>query len=223
MKDWYNWTLSIDKMNEFLMKFKEYNFKLFLEIAKTGNLEEFRLLCNALDKNGYVTSYFSENYKEVYTLKDACNERVSTVLGELLPIYNMFENSKKHEFWDRNERYKLFGFDFPPYAEGKLLKSALTFFIKYLNKPLLLDEVPNVNYLYSHGLHWDLIKELDSLNIDWQHNYSEFKKLNQSRKEHVEAWIVFTNLIWNNEFDKAYDYMYNLAIRHNGRVGWDYL
>lgn len=223
MKDWYNWTLSVDKMNEFLGKYKEYDFELFSNIAKSGDLEEFRLLCNALDKDGYVKSYFRDNYKDVSELKKLCNERVSEILGNLLPVFNTFRTSQKHEFWGGDERYKLFGFDFPPYAERKIIKSTLVFFIKYLNRPLEFKELANITHLYNHGLYWDLIKEPSTTNVDWENDENEFNRLNESRKEHIKAWTEFMDIIWRNDFDKAYSFMYDLAVKYNEELGWDYI
>lgn len=225
---WFNSKNIRESANKFLKKYPVYNYNKLIDIAENAELEEFRLLCSLMQESSYMKSYISDApCEERRHIEEACNDRVNKQMGpEALAVFNMFRESQKHEFWCGDERYNLFGNEFAHYAEREIIKSVVVYIVKYKDKPVTLDNIKDISYLYNHGLYWDLYKEPDTVAEpnynDWETNNAVFNRLNEERKKHVEAWIQFTNYIWDQEWQKAYDFMIT-SLDGKGRAGWDYM
>lgn len=223
---WYNEELINKVVHNFLGKYPTYDKSKFLDIAKNSSLDEFRELCSILYKSSYISSYFDKiSLDEKRELINACNDRINDQIGlEALTIYEFFRKSQNHSFWTGDNRYKLFSYDFADYEDRQIIKSVVTFLIKYEKHYVELKDLKNLSYLYNTGLSYNLYNEnkVRQYAINWDTDDKDFNKINEARTIHINAWIEFTNYIWNKEFEKAYKLiLFNL--KDTGIEGIDYI
>lgn len=205
--NWFNGEMEELKYEQFLRKFPDTSEEAMLEVAKNGNFDDFRLLCNALYYGGARTSgCFYGDYKTTHRIIAACNERVNVILGEdNAKLYDQLLRAHKAERWGGDERYRLFGYDFAPYDERKTILTIVELRQKYLGKVLNQDDLAAINDLYAHGRYWDLYPERSSVGYDFEHNKRHFAILNGDRKKHMEAWYAFAKYIFNGDYESAYE------------------
>lgn len=206
-RDWYNSEMEAWKYDDFLRKFPNITEEKMMDIAKNGDFDDFRLLCNALYYGGVFTrGCFFEDYHMKHRIVTACNERVNAILGEdNAKLYNQLLRAHKAEQWGGDERYRLFGYDFAPYDERKTILTIVELRQKYLGKVLSQDDLAAINDLYAHGRYWDLYPERSTVGYDFETNNRHFAILNGDRKKHMEAWYAFMRYIFKNDYENAYE------------------
>lgn len=205
-QNWFNSEMEEKMYNEFLKKFPDRSEAKMTDLAKNSNLNDFRLLCNALYYGGYsTTGVFFNDHEATRNIIATCNERVNCILGEAnAKLYDQLLKSHKAERWGGDERYRLFGYDFAPYDERKTILTIVELYQKYLGKPLNQDDLPAINDLYAHGRYWDIFPERSSTTYDFEYDEQDFDILNGDRKKHMEAWYAFMEFIFNNDYESAY-------------------
>lgn len=220
---WYNSKISRSKAEEFLRKYRVFDYDVFVRIAKEGDLKEFKLLCNVIGTSLlYGMTGSMGSYDKIYELRAACNERVKDRMGgEASKLFELFSKSQNHEYWLGDERYKLYSFDFGSYADRQVIKSVVAYMAKYNGKEIGVDDVKNIGFLYNNGLYWELYDE-DLTNSDWENDDAVFIRVNKDRKKHLDLWSEFMRYVWDRKWDKAYDLMVRWQSK-TGREGWDYI
>lgn len=208
---WYNTKMAQVKVIEFNEKFNEFNKEILLETIKTCDFKTLRLICNALDKSSYSefpTIFKDIPYAETKIIRDALNTRVNEILGEYAELYDKLMKSQKHELWCGDERYKLFGYDLPPYADRQVIKSLVKMVCEYIGKPLTIENISGITSLYNHGLYWEIVPSIPLNECrDWETNDKHFATQNNNRQSECEAWYTFMNHIYNGDYEKAYALM----------------
>ena len=208
---WYNTKMAQAKVIEFNEKFNEFNKETLLETIKSCDFKTFRLICNALEHKGFEsfsTIFKDIPYAEEKIIRDALNNRVNEIFGEYAKLYDKLMESQRHELWGGDERYKLFGYDLPPYADRQVIKSLVKMVCEYLNKPLTIDNISGIASLYNHGLYWELVPGIPFGEYrDWETNDKHFAAQNNNRQSECEAWYTFMHHIYNGDYKKAYAIM----------------
>lgn len=208
---WYNTKMVKSKVLEFCEQFNEFDVEKINNVIKTCDFKTLRLICNAFsaaDYSEYPSIFSKQPYEEMEKIKVALNNRVNEILGEYAALYYMLIESQKHEQWAGDERYKLFGYNLPPYSDRQVIKTLVILVCEYLNKPLTIENMPKIDKLYCHGPYWTLVPEVSSLDYkDWETNDKSFNTLNNYRKTECEAWYTFMNHIYNGDYKKAYAIM----------------
>lgn len=201
-REWYN-SVNVNKSaDKFLTSYPDYDYNTYMSVAKTGTLKEFRLLCSVLDAHKVQMPFEEEK-----SLRAACNNRINEQMGEeATKLFEYFSSSQNHEFWLGDTRYVLFNSGLGHYNDRVIIKSVVIFLAKYKNKSIDINDLNNLDKLIRHGYGENLYIEPSTFkeNEDWQYNDVTFNKLNKARQRHVELWITFTNLIWDQKFDEAY-------------------
>lgn len=168
------------------------------QIATEGNLSDFRILCNCLHVCQYTPdAFYNMGYDESRELRDLCNNRVHTILGNLDQLYNNLFEVWRSERWNGDETWRLFCDAIKPYSEAQAILTVIDF-NQYLGQPLTLENLNAVQRLYNKGRYWDLHDE-DMYSYDIKIP-SEFKKANEHRKEHTRRWRTFMKYIWEGDF-----------------------
>lgn len=218
MEEWYN-TKLCEKMNsEFSKKFRSYDLEKLLDIAKSGDLYDFRLLCNALYNNHYDIAETIKSYENIKLLKDACNNRVNKILGELLPYYTLLDSLRKNQYWSGDERYSLYSCCIPTYEYAELIQSTLILYHDHIGKPLSIENAVEVSKIISgkSSISRNLYPEKGLYSDEYT-----FKEKNFDRKLNTEAWFEFMNEIFYKDYDKAYKVRekYSLLYEKNSKKG----
>lgn len=208
---WFHEKMMTAKIIEFNELFNEYKKDKLLEEIKVCDLQTFRLICNAMNKHSYLkcgTIFDDISFEEIKIIRTALNNRVNEILGDYAKLYDQLLKSQKHELWSGDERYKLFAYDLPPYADKKVIKTIIKLICEYLNKELTIDNIQKVSYLYNFGLDSNLVKDLPLGEYsDWETNDKSFEVRNKHKKKRCEAWYSFMNYVYKKEYEKAYDIM----------------
>lgn len=202
--EWYNTKLCNEMNLKFFKKFGDYDLEKLLDIAKSGDLFDFRLLCNALDRTDrydITSETINKSYDNRIVLKDACNNRVNEILGELLPYYTLLDSLRNNQYWGGDERYTLFGYDIPEYEYAELIQSTLILYHDCVDKPLTLENVTEVSKIIGRKL--SISRYLYPEKGQYSSIYS-FEEKNYNRKLNTQAWLEFMNEIFYKEYDKAY-------------------
>lgn len=202
MKDntWYNDYLQNLMKDVFIDKYPEFDFNQCMKIAESENLEDFRLLCNMLQKDSFNDGhkiYFDDDDKKD-KLMDVCNNRVNKILGEeSVKLYNMFTVSQKHELWQGDDRYALFSYNFASVDTRQIIISVVLA-KHYMISTISTEIVEQLGQLYSNSVDYNLYYEptLDN---------TTFMIRNINRIYHVTSWIKFIDFIWNNDYESAYN------------------
>lgn len=208
---WFHEKMMGTKIREFNEKFDKYEKNKLLNEIKVCDISTFRLICNAMNKRSYLkcgTIFDDISFEEIKTIRAALNNRVNEILGDYTNLYDLLLKSQKHELWNGDERYKLFAYDLPPYAEKKVIKTLIKLICEYLNKELTINNIQKVSYLYNFGLNSDLVPALPFNEYsDWETNDKSFEVRNKHKKKDCEAWYSFMNYVYKKEYEKAYDIM----------------
>lgn len=210
-RKWYNQKMVESKVLEFEQLFKGIEEKELLETIKTCDYKTFRLICNALAECGYqeTRNLFSNmEYEQQKRICIAVNNRVNEIFGRFAPLYDLLMKSQKHECYRGDERFKLFGYNLPPYADRQVLKSFVQLIAECVDKPLKVNDLEKINYLLNRGLYWTLVPEISSVRYpDWETNDESFNILNDYRKAECEAWYTFTKYVFEGKYALAYSIM----------------
>ena len=209
LRVWYNLNMRNAKICEFNSKFTTLDEKSLLEQIRTCDFKTLRLICNAMDGYNYssdclATIFTKLPYEKIKIFRNALNERVNAILGDYSKLYDMLILSQKHECWNGDERYKLFSYDLPPYADKKVMKTLVILVCEYIGKPLTIENMKKIDYLYNCGPTSDLTKSFSLGKCsDWETNDKSFLTLNNQRKAECEAWYTFMNHVYDGNFEKA--------------------
>lgn len=200
--EWYDWTLSnVTRKDEFTSQMPEFDYNKCMNIAKEGDLKQFRLLCNMLDIATYDRSYFNDNYRLIDNLRKACNNRVNAILGpDITQLYNELLKSQGHEQWLGDERYKLFGYNYISMCIPRYVIISIVYIIHYTHMSNSIKSAINIGKIYNclpdNNLYYEKYLYKDP---------AKFCFKDSDRKNHIDRWIKFTNLIWDHDYSSAYD------------------
>lgn len=203
---WYDMELCKRMHGKFITDHPEKNMDLLCDMATNGSIDDFRIICNCLYVNQYSSnSFYGMNYEDSQMLRNLCNERIHTMLGDRDALYNELFRVWHSERWGGDETWRMFCDACKPFEESSAMISIVEMG-EYLNQKLTLDNLPKIAELYYHRDESDLLYEnIYGVDLDIP---SEFRKANKRRQEHVHRWRKFMAYIWVGDFDSGRSMIY---------------
>lgn len=205
-----NTNLSKIKYEEFVNKYSHFSYPKLKAVAKYGDLQDFRLLCNSLMYHDESVDYYYRNHLDCKKmLTSVCSERIEFEVGlDFLRMYAMRNGVRDREYADwKNTLYTLFGYNLPTstdisdikcvvqaihsldrYSKGRLSSSDLIYIIDQMNFKMRQSYEPR---LWSTSYDCNDCKSYDDI-------------ISQMNDDHIAQWVKFTDLIWEKNFEAAY-------------------
>ena len=198
---WYSEEICKKMCNVFIKDHPQLDMSLLREMAASGSIDEFRTVCNCLYVHQYSPSqFYNMSHEDSWELRKLCNARVHDMLGKYDELYNKFFKVWKSERWGGDETWRLFCDGYKPYEESKAILTLIDM-IRYLDKPLTMEDLPRINDMYSHGRYWELyVEDMYSFHIEIP---SQFNEANRRRRIHTLRWRQFMGYIWEGDFDSG--------------------